>query len=135
MSGPYKVSGFAASYEADGLVGVHLAVGHDDLNNAVTNAAKAVQAIISGTVSEQDLARAKAQACRQLVPDSHAEFTRATLSQYLYNTASVADQLAQVEALTLADVQKVAKAAGATRPLLAARGPLDNLPYLDTLGF
>ncbi|EGD76216.1 hypothetical protein PTSG_00919 [Salpingoeca rosetta] len=134
-SGPFKVSGFAAAYETDGLVGVHMAVQSADVNACVTNAAAAVKEIVAGNISEEDFARAKAHTRRQLIPDTHADATTALAAQHLYNAASVDEQLAKLQSLTLADVKKVAQALGGSRPFVAARGPIDNLPYLDTLGF
>lgn len=135
VSGPFKVSGFSASYANDGLVGVHLALANDDVYKGVTTAASAIKKVLAGDISDTDLVRAKAQTRRQLIPETHSDITRTLCTQYLYNSTSTAQDLAQLDSLTLSDVKRTAQQVGSSRPFLAARGPLDDLPYLETLGF
>eukprot|EP00056_Hartaetosiga_gracilis_P021181 m.23100 g.23100 ORF g.23100 m.23100 type:complete len:437 (+) comp8936_c0_seq1:214-1524(+) len=129
-SSPFKVSGFAALYKSNGLVGTHISVDGADASQAITAAGKAVKDIVAGVGISENFEGAKQKALLGLVAESQEDITSCLSSQHFYNTASNDEVMTAVKNLTVEGFTSTVKASNF---VLAARGNIDNVPRLSQL--
>jgi ubiquinol-cytochrome c reductase core subunit 2 len=136
VSGPFCASAFASSYSDTGLVGVQIATSNADTAAALAAAAQGIKAVMGGDFSAEDLAAAKAKLRLQLLVEGDAARTADMAAQILTTNGYATPEVlaGKVEAVTAEQVKAVAKQMTSARPVLAARGNIDAVAYLDTLG-
>ncbi|EDQ86836.1 uncharacterized protein MONBRDRAFT_33628 [Monosiga brevicollis MX1] len=135
-SGPFQASAFASLYSDIGLVGVHVTANTVDVKPVVSGAVEGIKAVVGGKFTDEEFAAAKAQLKQSILIDSAAGRAQDIAAQLL-NAAAVETPEAvasQVDNVSKDQVAAVLKSFTAQRPVFAARGNVDNLPYLDTLG-
>lgn len=134
-SSPFSVSGAAGLLADGGLLGTFITVANADAAKAVPAAAAAIKAVLAGSFSEEELARAKNQLRLQVLAEDGASRVQDMASQLLltgkYATPeAVAEKIAAISA---SDVKTLAAKVGASKATYAVFGNLDAVPYLDTL--
>lgn len=135
-SGVHGVTPFHSLNADSGLVGVYVVAEPDSIDGVVRAAVNAIKE--SGTtVTDGDLQRAKQTALTLalLQADRNDSIVEDAISQTLSGQAVATNSDAlnkAISAVTATDVQALAKQI-VGKPTLAALGPVDGVPYLDSL--
>merc|ERR1712146_95577 len=98
-----------------------------------SGAVEGIKAVVGGKFTDEEFAAAKAQLKQSILIDSAAGRAQDIAAQLL-NAAAVETPEAvasQVDNVSKDQVAAVLKSFTAQRPVFAARGNVDNLPYLD----
>ena len=134
VQGAGAVSALNLNYSDSGLFGFIVAAPASEAGKAVKAATKALR---SGSINAAQLARAKAILKSDLLmaEESTGNVLELTM-QVLFNkgvAVDVADVVAAVDALTLADVNAAASKIAGGKLAMAALGNLSHVPYSDEL--
>lgn len=132
----YTISGFHAAYQDDGQFAVYAGTGPDDLTEMMPVLCAEIEKVCS-TVTEEELARAKAQIRAGIVMGRESMMSRANQqAKHLIHSGTVLDvkkKLQKIAAITVEDIHEAARRILATRPTLAALGPLKNLESYEAM--
>ena len=133
----YSVYSFHWAYQETGLFGIHAATGEGDVAELVPVILGEIERLAHDAV-EIELNRAKAQvrAALQMSRESPASRAGQLARQVMLfgRTLSMADILAKVDAVTVADIRRVAETTFTrARPTVAAIGPVGNLMGYDAI--
>jgi processing peptidase subunit alpha len=125
-------SSFASVYQNSSLFGAYAAVASEDVAGAVSSMTGALKGAASGAAQGDELARAiarvKATVLGQLESRSFAAEYSATTLQSSQAVPTAAALAAGFDAVTAADVQRVAAASVAAGPALASVGDISAVP-------
>lgn len=135
VQGAAAVSALNLNYSDAGLFGFIVAGPASEAGKAVVAATKALR---SGAVTQDQLARAKAQLKSDLLmaEESTGNMMEEITMQVLLNkgvTVHMADVLSAIDALKLADVNAAASKIAKGKLAVAALGNLSHVPYCDEL--
>lgn len=132
----YAIGSFHSAYIDDGLFGIYAGTGPDLLAELVPVMCEEIRKI-GATLTDEELARAKAQMRAGFLMGRESMMTRADQqAKYiaLFDAPlSVEKRLADIEAITKDDVARAAEKLFSTTPTLTALGPLAQLEPLDTI--
>ena len=126
----YSIFSFHSGYKDNGQFAIYAGTGPEKMDEIIPVICDEVLKI-SDDVTEEELTRAKTQLKAGMLMGRESMMTRADQqAKYVLSrdTAFDPDKLIEkIEAIDLRDIQNVAKTIFATRPTLAALGPLDKL--------
>lgn len=132
----YSIYSFHSGYQDDGLFGIYAGTGPDKLGEIMPVICEEV-AKISTSVTEQEIERAKAQLRASTLMGRESMMTRADqqaktllFRNKVYNPEQ---QIAEIAAIDMKAIQRVAKRIFTSRPTLAALGPIENLEPFDKI--
>jgi len=132
----YSVFSAHTAYQDDGQFSIYAGTGPKDLPELIP---VLCDEILKATApfSEKELARAKAQMKAGLLMSRESMLSRANLqAKYLIHHGAAFDireRLFAIEGITLEDVQAAARRIFATKPTLAALGPLKRLESYERI--
>lgn len=132
-----SLSSFALPYSDAGLIGITGTASDADAGKLVAAIVGLLKDTAGSAISAEELARAKAwyKLNYALSVESRAGARDSIATSILLNgkVTSVADTLKAIDAVTVADVQAVAKAALASPVSISAVGSLTTVPRYDVL--
>jgi predicted Zn-dependent peptidase len=130
----YSIYSFASSFRDGGLFGVYAGTGEKEAAEILPLVIEELNRV-PATVTEEELARARAQAKAgvQMARESTSNRAEQLATQLLiYNRPVPADEIvARIEAVDIAHLARIARRLTAGAPTLAALGPLGRLARLD----
>jgi predicted Zn-dependent peptidase len=130
----YSIYSFASSFRDGGLFGVYAGTGEKEAAEILPLVIEELNRV-PATVTEEELARARAQAKAgvQMARESTSNRAEQLATQLLiYNRPVPADEIvARIEAVDIAQLARIARRLTAGAPTLAALGPLGRLARLD----
>jgi predicted Zn-dependent peptidase len=129
----YSIYSFTAPYLDTGLFGVYAGTGEKEAEELMPVTLEELVKVQKG-VSEAELARARAQVKASLLMSLESTGSRceqlARQLQVFGRVIPVAETVAKVHAVTVADIQRAAARVFRATPTLAAMGPADGVPGL-----
>lgn len=132
----YAVFSYHGAYQDDGQFVVYAGTGPDSLSELVPVLCAELLKSESG-VTEQEIARAKAQLRAGILMGRESMMTRAgQQAKHLIHYGKVVDipeRLRRLEAVTVKDVQRVARDIFRSKPTLSALGPLGQLESYEQI--
>jgi len=132
----YSVFSFHSAYQDDGQFAVYAGTGPENLQELIPVLCDEIKKVVS-TVEPDELARAKAQMRAGLLMGRESMMTRASQqAKQLVSFDTVLDvneKLEKIEAVTIKDVEAMARRIFRGRPTLAALGPVKNLEDYDSI--
>lgn len=132
----YSIFAFHTSYQDDGQFAVYAGTGPEHLPELVPVVCDEILKF-AGTVTEKELARAKAQMKANLVMGRESMMGRANQQAknliYSGKTLDIQEKIRKIDALTLQDISDMAKRIFATDTTFAALGPLETLESYDSI--
>lgn len=132
----YSIYSFAASYLDGGLFAIYAATGEKEAAELIPLLCDEL-AKATGDISEEELLRARAQIKAGLLMARESTSARVeTLSRQLTvygRPVPAAEMVEKLEAVTVADMRRVASRFLSTRPTLSAIGPLGGLEDFDKI--
>ncbi len=132
----YSVFSFHSAFADDGQFAIYAGTGPDDLPQLVPVLCDEARKMFD-TVTDNELARAKTQMRASLLMGRESMMTRANQqAKQLLNFGTVLDvqeKLDKIAAVSIAGIQALARQIFATRPTLAALGPLKKLEEYDDI--
>ena len=133
----YSIYASHSSYHDDGQFEIYAGTGPDKLNELVPVTCDEIVKMMQDPASEAELNRAKAQIKAGILMSRESMLSRANRqAKHLINFNRPPDinkLIAQVDAVTVYSVQKIAQKIFSGRPTLAALGPLKNLVSYDDI--
>lgn len=132
----YSIFAFHTSYQDDGQFAVYAGTGPEHLPELVPVVCDEILKF-AGTVTEKELARAKAQMKANLVMGRESMMGRANQQAknliYSGKTLDIQEKIRKIDALTLKDISDMAKRIFLTDTTFAALGPLGTLESYDSI--
>ena len=133
----YSIDTFVSCYTDNGLFGIYAGTSEADVAELVPVLCEEI-ARLADTVSEDEVARARAQLRAGVLMALESTSSRCEqVAQHLLfygRVIPVEEIVARVDAVTPADVARLARRVFSSPPTLAAVGPLARLEPLDMLG-
>ena len=130
----YSIYSFASSFRDGGLFGVYAGTGEKEAAEILPLVIEELNRV-PATVTEEELARARAQAKAGVLMARESTSNRAeqlATQLLIYNRPVPADEIvARIEAVDIAHLARIARRLTAGAPTLAALGPLGRLARLD----
>jgi predicted Zn-dependent peptidase len=127
----YSIYASHSSYHDDGQFEIYAGTGPESLNELVPVTCDEIVKIMQDPISEAELNRAKAQIKAGILMSRESMLSRANRqAKFLINfnaAPDVARLIAQVDAVTVYSVQKIAQRIFGGKPTLAALGPVKGL--------
>jgi ubiquinol-cytochrome c reductase core subunit 2 len=132
---PFAVNGTAGIFSDGGLLGTFVTVANSDAAKAIPAAAKAINDVLAGNFSDEELARAKNQLRLAVLADDSASRLQDMSAQLLATGKYVTPEAAaeKVAAISAADIKALAKKVAGSKVTYSVFGNLDAVPYLDSL--
>lgn len=131
----YSIYSSHSAYHDDGQFEIYAGTGPENLDKLIPVTCEEIVKIMQGPISEAELNRAKAQIKAGILMSRESMLSRANRqAKYLINfhrAPDVARLIAQVDAVTVYTVQKIAQKIFAGKPTLAALGPVKGLETYD----
>ncbi len=132
----YAVFAFHSAYQDDGQFSVYAGTGPERLPELVPVICEEILKV-ADTVTDEELARAKAQMRAGIVMGRESMMGRANQqAKVLIHTGKMPDvqeRLRRIESLTCADIARVARRIFSTPLTVAGLGPLDTLESYDSM--
>ena len=132
----YSIFCHHSAYQDDGQFVIYAGTGPGDIPKMIPVLCDEIKKIV-GTVTEEELKRAKAQIRAGLLMAQESMMSRANqIAKTLVHFDKILDlkdKLRLIEAVTVNDVQAIAQLIFSTQPTLAALGPLEKLESFDTI--
>lgn len=132
----YSVFAYAQGTQDSGLFGIYAGTGAKDTAELMPVLCEEIQKI-QHDVKEEELARVKSQLMASLLMGQESMMSRADMVAktmiHRRKEFNPQDLIDQVESLTVQRIQKAAQKIFASKPTLAAIGPLDHLISYDQL--
>ncbi len=132
----YSIFAFHTSYQDDGQFAVYAGTGPEHLPELVPVVCDEILKF-AGTVTEKELARAKAQMKANLVMGRESMMGRANQQAknliYSGKTLDIQEKVRKIDALSLTDISDMAKRIFVTDTTFAALGPLETLESYDSI--
>ena len=129
----YSIYSFTAPAMDGGLFGIYAGTGEDEARELVPVTLEELRRV-QLDVNEDELRRARAQVKAGLLMSLESTGSRceqlARQFQVFGRIVPVAETVAKIDAVTLADVRRAAARIFRGRPTLAAMGPADHVPHL-----
>jgi predicted Zn-dependent peptidase len=133
----YSIYSSHSSFHDDGQFEIYAGTGPENLDQLIPVTCDEIVKIMQDPVSEAELQRAKAQIKAGILMSRESMLSRANRqAKYLINfnrAPDVQKLIAQVDAVTVYSVQKIAQKIFASRPTLAALGPVKGLESFDEI--
>jgi predicted Zn-dependent peptidase len=127
----YSIYSFAASYEDGGLFAIYAGTGEEEAGEVLPLIAEELRRL-PDTLTPEEIARAKAQIRADLLMGRESTGARAELlAQQLQaygRPIPTGELLKRIEAVDQAGLARFARQLAASRPSLAALGPVAKLP-------
>ncbi len=127
----YSIFSFHSSYQDSGQFAIYAGTGPDKLPRLVPVVCEEIMRICDKAVTDQELARAKAQMKSNLLMGRESMMTRANQQAkqivHFGHLFDVRDRLSRIEAVTPDDLRNLASRIFASKPTMAALGPLSRL--------
>ena len=132
----YSIFSYHSGYQDAGQFGIYAGTGPEKLNEIIPVICDEVMKV-GGDVKEGELARAKSQLKTGLLMGRESMMTRADQQAkyaiFRNETFDAEKLIAKIDAIDLAAIERAAKKIFATRPTLAALGPLETLESFDEI--
>jgi len=132
----YSVFSFHSPYQDDGQLAIYAGTGPKDIPDLIPVLCEEVQKM-SNTVTEGELARAKAQVKAAMLMGRESMMSRAGQQAkhliFFDKILDMQEKLRKIEEVQVGDVHKIAQRIFASRPTLAALGPLATLEGYDAI--
>jgi predicted Zn-dependent peptidase len=132
----YSIYSFHSGYADDGQFGIYAGTGPKDLKELVPVVCDEIMAVIH-KATEEETARAKAQLKSGILIGRESMISRAEQqAKYLHYKGRAFDQdrlIGKIDAITVQDIQRVAKKIFTGRPTLASLGPVDKLESYERI--
>lgn len=132
----YSIFSFNSAYQDDGQFGIYAGTGPESLAEIIPVISDEILKVTQ-SVTEEEVARAKAQLKSNLLIGRESMMTRADQhAKYaLFRNAEfdIEATLKKIDAIDAANIQAVASRIFASKPNLAALGPLKNLPEFNVI--
>ncbi len=129
----YSIYSFTAPALDGGLFGIYAGTGEEEAKELVPVTLEELRRV-QGDANEDELRRARAQVKAGLLMSLESTGSRceqlARQMQVFGRIIPVAETVAKIEAVTLADIRRAAARIFRGRPTLAALGPTDHVPHL-----
>ncbi len=133
----YSIYSSHSSYHDDGQFEIYAGTGPESLNKLVPVTCEELVKIMQDPISEEELNRAKAQIKAGILMSRESMLSRSNRqAKYLINfnhAPDVSRLIAQVDAVTVYSVQKIAQKIFTGKPTLAALGPIKTLESYDKI--
>jgi predicted Zn-dependent peptidase len=133
----YSIYSSHSSYHDDGQFEIYAGTGPESLNELVPVTCEELVKIMQNPISEVELNRAKAQIKAGILMSRESMLSRSNRqAKYLINYDTAPDinrVIAQVDAVTVYSVQKIAQKIFTGTPTLAALGPIKDLESYDKI--
>jgi predicted Zn-dependent peptidase len=134
----YSVYSFHSAYQDDGQFVIYAGTGPERLPELMPVMCDEIAKVASDLMTPQELVRAKAQMRASLVMSRESMMTRANQNAkhliHFGTTMDMREKLNRIDTVTLEDIRRIAARIFATKPTLAALGPLSKLESYDVLG-
>lgn len=134
---PFAASCVVAPYSDSGLFGFQVIAQAGDADKVIKSVAASFAESTKGGITDADVKRAKTQlkACYLMELENADNVLQDTAVQALlsHQVLSTADIMADIDKITTADVQTLAKKIINGKPSMAAVGDVSNTPYADQL--
>jgi predicted Zn-dependent peptidase len=131
----YSIYSSHSAYHDDGQFEIYAGTGPENLDKLIPVTCEEIVKIMQNPISEAELNRAKAQIRAGILMSRESMLSRANRqAKYLINfhrAPDVARLIAQVDAVTIYTVQKIAQKIFSGKPTLAALGPVTGLESYD----
>jgi predicted Zn-dependent peptidase len=131
----YSIYSSHSAYHDDGQFEIYAGTGPENLDKLIPVTCEEIVKIMQNPISEAELNRAKAQIRAGILMSRESMLSRANRqAKYLINfhrAPDVARLIAQVDAVTVYTVQKIAQKIFSGKPTLAALGPVTGLESYD----
>ena len=132
----YSIFSFHTTYQDDGQFAVYAGTGPEHLPQLVPVVCEEILKF-AGSITEKELARAKAQMKANLLMGRESMMGRANQqAKHLIHFAEVLDveeKIRNIDDVTIESVARMARKIFATTPTVAALGPLTNLESYDSI--
>lgn len=132
----YSIFCHHSAYQDDGQFVIYAGTGPADIPKMIPVLCDEIKKVV-GTVTEEELCRAKAQMRSGLLMAQESMMSRANqIAKTLIHHNKILDlqdKLRRIEAVTVNDVQAIARMVFSTKPTLAALGPLESLEDFETI--
>lgn len=133
----YSIYASHSAYHDDGQFEIYAGTGPENLDKLIPVTCDEIVKIMQNPITEAELARAKAQIKAGILMSRESMLSRANRqAKYLINfkgAPDVARLIAQVDAVTVYSVQKIAQKIFIGKPTLAALGPVKSLESYDRI--
>lgn len=133
----YSIYSSHSSYHDDGQFEIYAGTGPENLDKLIPVTCDEIVKISQDLITEAELSRAKAQIKAGILMSRESMLSRANRqAKYLINFGrepDVARLIAQVDAVTVYSVQKIAQKIFCGKPTLAALGPVSSLESYDSI--
>ncbi len=133
----YSIYSSHSAYHDDGQFEIYAGTGPENLDKLIPVTCEEIVKIMQEPISEAELARAKAQIKAGILMSRESMLSRANRqAKFLINFNRAPDVLqliAQVDAVTVYSVQKIAQKIFTGKPTLAALGPIKTLESYDRI--
>ncbi|MBE7731027.1 pitrilysin family protein [Komagataeibacter sp. FXV3] len=132
----YSVYSFNAPFRQGGLFGIYAGTGEAQVADLVPVTLEELRKV-RHTVTDAELARARAQLKSSLLMSLESTGSRceqlARQLQVFDRLIPTVETVRRIDAVTIADVQRVATRIFSGRPTLASLGPVSHIPSLDSI--
>ncbi len=126
----YSIFSFFSGYMDDGQFGIYAGTGPNDLPELIPVVCEEIQKV-SGSITQEELTRAKAQLKSSMLMGRESMMTRADQqAKYMLfrnKTVDMQEIIAKIDALDTSDIDRVAKRIFTSKPTLVGIGPLGQL--------
>ncbi len=133
----YSIYSSHTSYHDDGQFEIYAGTGPEHLNELIPVTCDEIVKIMQDPVGEAELARAKAQIKAGILMSRESMLSRANRqAKYLINfhrTPDIDRVIAQVDAITVYGIQKLAQKIFTGKPTVAALGPIKGLESYEKI--
>ncbi len=133
----YSVFSFNSAFDDDGQFAIYAGTGPERLQELVPVICDEISKIITGPVSEAELARVRTQMRSNLLMARESMMTRAGQQAkhliHFNHTLNLEKILSDIDAVNADTIQKLAALVFSSRPTLAGLGPLENLEPYDQI--
>jgi predicted Zn-dependent peptidase len=133
----YSIYSSHSSYHDDGQFEIYAGTGPESLNELVPVTCAELVKIMQDPITDVELNRAKAQIKAGILMSRESMLSRSNRqAKYLINydiAPDISRVIAQVDAVTVYSVQKIAQKIFTGTPTLAALGPIKNLESYDKI--
>lgn len=132
----YSIYSFHSSYRDDGVFGIYAGTGAQDLKELVPVVCEEIKKI-TDDITEEEVARAKAQLKSALLMARESMMTRADQqAKYMLlrdKPIDIAAITKRIDGLSVASVRRAAQSIFSSAPTLAGLGPVDHLESFDSI--